>query len=177
MFYNAQVRATKIRSWECQHPNENKSQNTKKGIKAQYKPLSFPYNSAPWSCATETNLAWVGGFFSHQKKQLNPFCLCLKQKQCQPVINFGFVEFYGVVFYCLGAQTKLSGCSFQNVSSHVSTQDEEVEHPALITLVTNRSFLGQKHPKKRKRATFPAMSFFRPFSFMGFTEQEKKGKP
>lgn len=90
MFYNAQVRATKIRSWECQHPNENKSQNTKKGIKAQYKPLSFPYNSAPWSCATETNLAWVGGFFSHQKKTIKPLLFVFKAKAMPTSNKFWF---------------------------------------------------------------------------------------
>lgn len=63
-------------------------------------------------------------------------------------------------FYCLRAQTKLSSCCFQNVSSHISTQDEEVEHPALITLVTIRSLLGKKHPKKEENSNFSSHVIF-----------------
>lgn len=112
-------------------------------------------------CHRNRNLAWVEGFYSPpKKKQLKSICFGLKKKKCQPLINFGFVELYRGVFHCLRAQTKLSGCFFQNVSSYFSTQDEEVEHPSSHNPCHNQKLSRKETPQKEENSNFSSHVIF-----------------
>lgn len=52
MFHNTQLRATKIQSWECQHPNENKTQQ----INPFFLPTILPYDPVPQKSSA---LGWL----------------------------------------------------------------------------------------------------------------------
>lgn len=70
-------------------------------------------------------------------------------------------------FYCLRAETKLSSCSFQNISSYFSTQDEEVEHPSSHNPCHKQEPFGKETPQKEETSNFSSQVIFQTFLLHG----------
>lgn len=130
----------------------------KKWNKSTIQTSFFPPQFCPMTvCHRNRKMVWVEVFFFRPKKTIKPLLFGFKEKVMPTTNKFWFcgVLCFGFFFLIVKEHQPNWVVALSRMSPPTSQHKmRRLNIPALITHVTIRNFLGKKHPKKKKPATF-----------------------